>query len=318
MRTSLAATLATVCLALPAAALTPDDIRGATYGGGDLPDGQSGLTVQVQVLLDRAGISPGIIDGYKGGMSESALKAFEAREGFEVDGILDPEVWDALGGGSADPVIQPYTVTEEDASGLVAEIPDHVAKKAEMEKLGYVRVSEKLAERFHMDEDVLVALNPDAAFQPGETITVAAPGPRLEADVARIEIRKSDRRAVAFDADGEMITSYPVAIGSDGTPSPSGTMEITATAMDPTYTYDPDVNFKTDGVDEALTLPPGPNGPVGTVWLDLSKPTYGLHGTDTPAKLFEHRSHGCVRFANWDIEELAHLVEQGTQVEFME
>lgn len=313
-----AATLALAALAAPAAAMTADDIRNATYDGGDLPDGQSGLTVRLQVLLDRSGISPGIIDGYKGGMSESALRAFERREGFTVDGVLDSEVWAALGGEDAGDVLRAYTVTEEDASGLVDSIPDDVARKAEMDSLGYLRVSEKLAERFHMDEDVLVALNPGAAFRPGETLVVADPGERLEGEVARIEVRKGAQRAVALDADGRMLASYPVAIGSDATPSPSGKMQIEAIAMDPTYTYDPDVNFVADGVKEALILPPGANGPVGTVWLDLSKPTYGLHGTDTPAKLFENRSHGCVRFTNWDIEELAHLVEQGTVVEFVE
>ncbi|TFL18629.1 L,D-transpeptidase family protein [Jannaschia formosa] len=305
-------------LAAPAMALSPEEITGATYDGGTVPEGQSGLTFKLQVLLDRADISPGIIDGYKGGMSESALRAFESREGFEVDGLLDPEVWSALGGGEADPVLRDYEITEEDASGLTEEIPDDVREKAEMDRLGYLRVSEKLAERFHMDEDVLIGLNPGSGFSAGETITVAVPGDRLDADVARIEIRKGDRRAVALDGEGNMLTSYPVAIGSEETPSPSGEMEVAAIAMDPTYSYLPDENFVADGVEEKLTLPPGPNGPVGSVWIDLSKPTYGLHGTDTPAKLFENRSHGCVRFTNWDIEELAHMVGQGVPVEFVE
>ncbi|WIJ24975.1 peptidoglycan-binding domain-containing protein [Devosia sp. RR2S18] len=79
----------------------PEDVNSASYNGGELPEGRSALTVKLQVLLDRAGISPGIIDGYKGGISESALRAFENREGFEVDGLLDQEVWTALGGPDA-------------------------------------------------------------------------------------------------------------------------------------------------------------------------------------------------------------------------
>ena len=312
-------TLLLACLAAaPAAALTPDDVNGATYDGGPLPEGQSGLTVKTQILLDRSGISPGVIDGYKGGMSESAIRAFEEREGFAVDGVLDEDVWAALGGPEAGEVMVSYTITEEDASGLVESIPDNVAEKAKMEALGYVRLSEKLAERFHMDEDVLVALNPEAAFAPGDTIMVADVGANLEAKVARIEIRKGERRAVAYDADGAIVTSYPVAIGSQETPSPEGTVEVTAVAMDPTYSYRPDVNFEADGVKENLTLPPGPNGPVGSVWIDLSKPTYGLHGTDAPAKLYENDSHGCVRFSNWDVEELAYMVSAGVVVEFIE
>ena len=143
-------------------------------------------------------------------------------------------------------------------------------------------------------------------------------GAKMEGEVARIEIRKSERRAVVYAADGHMMTNYPVAIGSDETPSPSGDMTVEAVAMDPTYSYNPDVNFVADGVKEQLTLPPGPNGPVGSVWIDLSKPTYGLHGTDTPASLFTAESHGCVRFTNWDVEELAHMVSEGVEVVFVD
>jgi len=305
-------------LASPAFAVTPDEIASTTYQGGALTDGQSSLTVVLQVLLDRAGISPGIIDGYKGAMSESALRGFEAREGFKIDGLLDPEVWSALGGDAAPSVLMQYTVTEADTSDLTASIPEHVAEKAKMEKLGYTSVSERLAERFHMDEDFLKLLNPGAGFTAGETLTVADVGPKMEGEVARIEIRKSERRAVVYAADGHMMTNYPVAIGSDETPSPSGDMTVVAVAMDPTYSYNPDVNFVADGVKEQLTLPPGPNGPVGSVWIDLSKPTYGLHGTDTPASLFTAESHGCVRFTNWDVEELAHMVSEGVEVVFVD
>jgi lipoprotein-anchoring transpeptidase ErfK/SrfK len=316
MHLRLAAALALA--AAPALALTPGDIRDATYEGGDLGDGQTGLTFVTQVLLDRADISPGIIDGYKGGMSESAIRAFEAREGFTVDGMLDPQVWEALGGPSAAPVLTEYRITEEDVSGLTESIPEDYAELAEMQRLGYTRVSEKLAERFHMDEDVLVGLNDGTAFEAGETILVADPGPRMEAEVARIEIDKQARRARVFDAAGKMLTSYPVTVGSAQLPSPSGTVEITAIAMDPNYTYRPDENFQQGDNDEKLIVPPGPNGPVGSVWLDLSKPTYGLHGTAEPGSLFAAQSHGCVRFTNWDIEELAHVVEPGVTVEFMQ
>jgi len=302
----------------PAFALTPEDIESASFDGLDVPEGQSGLSVKLQVLLDRAGISPGVVDGYKGGMSESALRGFEERQGLLVDGILDAEVWAALGGDDALPILMTYTVSAEDVSDLTETIPDNVAEKAKLEKLGYLRVTERLAERFHMDEDFLKALNPEAGFDTGETIWVADPGEALAAEVTRIEIRKSERRAVAFDAQGRMVANYPVAIGSTATPSPEGTVEVVTVAMDPNYSYLPDTNFVTDGVTEALILPPGPNGPVGSVWIDLSKPTYGLHGTDTPDTLFQAKSRGCVRFTNWDVEELAHLVKPGVSVEFLE
>jgi lipoprotein-anchoring transpeptidase ErfK/SrfK len=283
-----------------------------------MPEGQSGLAVKLQVLLDRAGISPGVVDGYEGEMSESALRGFEERQGLMIDGILDAQSWSLLIGNDAMPVLMTYTVSAEDVSDLTETIPDNVADKAKLDRLGYLRVTERLAERFHMDEDFLKALNPDAAFAQGESISVAAPGDRLVAEVVRIEIRKSERRAVAFDAEGRMVANYPVAIGSAVTPSPAGVVEVVAIAMDPTYSYLPDTNFVVDGVTESLILPPGPNGPVGSVWIDLSKPTYGLHGTNTPAALFQAESRGCVRFTNWDVEELAHLVKPGTTVEFLE
>lgn len=307
-----------IFLSSPAFALTPEEIETAQFDGQDLPDGQSGLSVKLQVLLDRAGISPGVVDGFKGGMSESALRGFEEQQGLAVDGILDAEVWSALGGTQALPVLMPYLITPEDVTDLTEAIPDNVAEKAKLARLGYLRVSERLAERFHMDEDFLKALNPDATFAAGEEITVADTGTPLAGEVTRIEIRKTDRRAVAFDAAGRMLANYPVSIGSTATPSPEGTVEVVAVAMDPTYSYLPDTNFVADGVTEGLILPPGPNGPVGSVWIDLSKPTYGLHGTDTPAALFQSVSHGCVRFTNWDVTELAHLVKPGTTVEFLQ
>ncbi|UWQ20428.1 L,D-transpeptidase [Jannaschia sp. W003] len=317
LRTATAILLATTA---PALALTPDEIRSASYDGGALSEEQTGLAFTVQVLLDRAGVSPGVIDGWGGGMTVSAIEAFERREGLEPDGQLDPEVWEALGGPSAGAVLQDYTITEEDASGLVDAIPEDYAEKAKMESQGYVRVSEKLAERFHMDEDTLVALNEGTDFAPGETILVAAPGDDLaaEGEVARIEVRKDVQRLAAFDADGNMIANYPVTVGSAQTPSPSGTVEVVAIAPDPNYTYDPDENFTQGDNDEVLIVPPGPNGPVGSMWIDLSKPTYGLHGTAEPASLFEAASHGCVRLTNWDAGELAQLVKVGTTVEFME
>jgi|GEM_PF-64686 len=297
---------------------SPEAIEAATYEGGTLPDGQSALTVKVQVLLDRAHVSPGIIDGWKGGMSESAIAAFETREGLAADGQLDQQVWDALTANLSVPMLQSYTITENDMSGLSAPLPDDYAELAELDQLGYTSVTEKLAERFHMSEDFLKALNAQAAWQTGTTITVTDPGPRLETKVARIEVRKDTSRLAGFDADGRMILNYPVTIGSSQTPSPSGTVEVVAVALDPTYTYNPDINFQQGDNDEVLILPPGPNGPVGSVWIDLSKPTYGLHGTSKPDSLFNAASHGCVRMTNWDAEELAHLVSSGVTVEFVE
>ncbi|RVT84501.1 murein L,D-transpeptidase [Rhodobacteraceae bacterium CCMM004] len=301
-----------------AAAPTPDEIDAAQWSSGDLEDGQTALTVKVQALLDRAGISPGVIDGWKGGMSTSAIAAFERRAGLTPDGVMDGEVWAALGGASAGAIVTRYSVTEEDAQGLVDAIPDDYGERAQMESLGYTRISERLAERFHMDEDFLLALNPGIEIAPGAEIAVIDPGAYLSGAVARIAVDKPTQRLTAFDAEGNALADYPVTIGSADTPSPSGAVEVLGVAIDPTYTYDPEKNFKQGDNDEVLTIPPGANGPVGNVWIDLSKPTYGIHGTAEPSKLFTDASHGCVRMTNWDAGELAAMVSSGVVVEFLE
>ena len=168
-----------------------------------------------------------------------------------------------------------------------------------------------------MDIGFIRALNPGARFAAGEVIDVVRPGAPLRAVVTRITVDKAERRLTAFDALGGIVASYPVTVGSASTPSPSGIVEVTAVAREPTYHYNPDNFVQGDNL-RPLTLPPGPNGPVGIVWIDLSKPSYGLHGTPDPSGLFRNRSHGCVRLTNWDAMELAGMVQVGTVVEFLD
>ncbi|WP_316015057.1 L,D-transpeptidase [Roseobacter sp. HKCCA0434] len=306
--------LAATAVQAQEASFSAEALESVSYDGGALPDGQSALTFAVQVLLDRAGISPGVIDGYKGGMSETAIRAFEAREGLEVDGLMDQAVWDALGGSGADAFVTSHTITEEEAQ-TVPELPEDYAEMAELQRLGYERVSERIAEMFHMDEDALIALNPGASFSAGESVTVAQPQAALQGEVTAIRIDGASGRLEAMDGSGNVVASYPVAVGSSETPSPQGSFEVVAIATEPTYSYRPDVNFQQGDNDEALTLPPGPNGPVGLVWIDLNEPTYGIHGTPNPARLFVEQSHGCVRMSNWDAQELAGMVSAGVSVE---
>ncbi|AUH33620.1 L,D-transpeptidase family protein [Paracoccus tegillarcae] len=294
-------------------------IDGATYTAGDLASGRSALTAKIQILLDRSGTSPGVIDGYKGGMSESAIRAFERRAGLPVDGIMDPSVWNLLQPYAATPVTQDYTITQADAEGLVDAIPVDYAEKAQMSTLAYTSVAEKLGERFHMDDKFIAFLNPGVALVPGSTIKVTAPSKPIKAEVTRIIIDKATRRVAGYDANGDMVVDYPATVGSDATPSPSGNHTVVTIAFDPNYTYNPKVNFKQGENDKVLTIPPGPNGPVGNVWIDLSKPTYGIHGTPTPSRLFVNQSNGCVRLTNWDARELANMVKPGvTTVEFLQ
>ena len=311
-------------LSLPAfaqqdAPFTAADIEAAQYGGGDLPRGRTPLTAKVQILLDRSGTSPGVIDGFKGGMSQSAIKAFERRTGLPMDGVMDPHVWNLLQAFATRGVTQTYVITEADAEGLVDSIPTDYAEKAQMTAMAHTSVAERLGERFHMDEKFIQFLNPGVALVPGATIQVMAPNPAIRGQVTRIIIDKANRRVAGYDAKGRMVVDYPATIGSTVTPSPAGTHNVRTVAVNPNYTYNPDVNFRQAGNDKPLVVPPGPNGPVGTVWIGLTKPTYGIHGTPTPSQLFSNQSNGCVRLTNWDAEELARMVRiGGTSVEFLE
>ena len=310
-------------MALPVAAqtdlpFTAAEIEAAAYDGGDLPSGRSALTTKVQVLLDRSGISPGVIDGFKGGMSQSAIMAFERRSGLPIDGVMDPHVWNLLQSFAAQPATKDYTITAEDAQGLVDAIPTDYAEKAQMTAMAHTSVAERLGERFHMDEKFIAFLNPGTDLVPGATIKVVDTGSRMRGSVARILVDVNTRRVAGFDANGKLLVDYPATIGSSATPSPSGEHRVKTVALNPNYTYNPQKNFQQGDNDKPLVVPPGPNGPVGTVWIGLSKPTYGIHGTPTPSTLFRNQSMGCVRLTNWDAEELARMVAaETTTVQFL-
>lgn len=295
----------TVSAAAPATAFTlpPAD---------DVP---SPSVARLQILLDRAGASPGVIDGLDGGNVRSAVAAFEAMRGLPIDGTIGPQVIGAI--GDAREVIGSYVITADDLATVVGPIPKDCTKMAEMAYLGYARASEALAERFHMDEDFLKALNPRAAFAEGETIFVADLGEDTRGRVVRIEVDKAEGQLRAFAEDGSLLAAYPATIGSEDNPSPSGTHTVQAVVENPTYTYNPKLNFKQGNNDKVLTLAPGPNGPVGTMWIDLSEPSFGIHGTPEPARIDKTGSHGCVRLTNWDARELGSLLVKGVKVHFM-
>lgn len=272
--------------------------------------------VKLQILLDRAGASPGVIDGLVGDNVRKAILAFEQMRDLPVDGLLDADIVSLL--ETEEPVIGHYTVAAEDREDVVAELPDDYAELAELEFLGYESVAEAVAERFHMDEDLLAALNPGVGFDVGDTVFVAAYGPDGTGEVARIEADKGLRQVRAYDAEGRLLVAYPATIGSEQNPSPSGRHQVAGVAPMPTYTYDPNINFQQGDNTEVLVLPPGPNGPVGSTWIDLSEPTYGIHGTPEPALIDKVASHGCVRLTNWDAAELAAMTATGVEVEFIE
>lgn len=295
--------------------ITPSAINEATYSGDPFPEDQSAITARIQILLDRHHASPGVIDGHSGKNVSKAIRGFEERYGLPADGTMDQEVWGLLAMDNAPPMIL-HTITEEDVSRIVAPLPEDYSELAELEWLGFTSAAEKIAERFHMDIEFLRQMNPDASFAQGEQIWVADPGDDATTDVTRIVADKFRQRLLAYADDGSIVASYPVTIGSAQNRSPSGTHEVSGIAVEASYTYSPEVNFTQGDNAEQLVLPPGPNGPVGIVWIDLSEPTYGIHGTAEPAEIDKTFSHGCVRMTNWDAMELAELVSVGIPVEF--
>ncbi|MEB3043795.1 L,D-transpeptidase family protein [Rhizobium mulingense] len=322
MKTTLPMSLLALAISVGGAAardLRPEAINAASIADIETakpsPADPDPAIVRLQVLLDRAGSSPGVIDGLSGENVNKAVAGFEAMNKLPVDSRPDPEVVSRLEDNAA--IIRSYVVSPEDATGLVETIPEDYGDKAKMQSLGYTSVAEKLSERFHMGLDLLNALNPASQFAPGDTVWVVDPGPAREGKVKRIEADKKLGQVLAYAEDGSLLAVYPATIGSKDNPSPSGKHKVKGVARMPVYRYDPKRNFKQGKNDKVLTIPKGPNGPVGSVWIDLTEPTYGIHGTPEPKLIDKVGSHGCVRLTNWDAEELAGMVKPGVLVDFV-
>jgi lipoprotein-anchoring transpeptidase ErfK/SrfK len=298
-----------------------EEVNAATYrDGAELIKGASPLILKTQILLDRAGASPGVIDAYNGDNVAKAIAAVETVLNLPVDGKLNRDVWAALVAANAPPVLVAYTISDEDLAGpFTPDISADYSEQAKLSHLGYRGPAEMFAERFHMDGDLLAALNPHADLKRvGTQIIVAdVQGKPITGRIALIQIDKRQKQVRAYDSENRLVVAYPATIGSPDNPSPSGDHIVKKVTLDPFYNYNP-ANFLQGDNKTKLTLPPGPNNPVGTVWIALSEPSYGIHGTPQPSKVDKTGSHGCVRLTNWDAEELAGLVEPGVAVQFIE
>ena len=275
--------------------------------------------LQTQVMLDRAGYSPGEIDARMGTGTKRALETFTKN------------------GGQADAAVEAtttYKITPEDVAGpFTADIPEDMMEKSKLTALGYRNVAEALGERFHASPALLKNLNPQATFAAGEDIKVpnvagvvqpvAPPRGGRQADpnnpaVVTVTVRKSTSNLIVTDGANHTLFYAPVTTGSEHDPLPIGEWKVTGVQRNPTFRYNPDLFWDAEPSHTKATIPAGPNNPVGVVWIDISRPHYGLHGTPEPATVGKTTSHGCVRLTNWDAEKLATLVRPGTKVVFAE
>lgn len=305
------------------AAAAPLDIQAvndAQWSPSRAAKSQAGaILIKAQVLLDRAHFSPGEIDGKLGDNFRKALTAFAAHRGLNSRGALTEEVWRELTATSSDPVLTEYTISDEDVRGpFVQSIPVSLERMKELPFLGYTSAREKIAEKFHMSQGLLQALNGGKRFEAaGDKIVVAdvAAGD-LSEKANRIEVDKSAQVLKVFGRDEKLLAIYPATVGSVEKPAPSGRLQITGVSKNPTYRYNPKYAFKDVHATKPFTIKPGPNSPVGAVWIGLSSEGYGIHGTPDPSKVGKTESHGCVRLTNWDALRLASAVAKGIPVDF--
>ena len=299
--------------------------------------------LHAQVILDHLGFSPGILDGREGQSLTSALKAFQSVRGLKETGKLDQRTLEALHPYRSLRPVKSLAVTAENLRGpYVRNMPKDPAEQAKLPAMAYARPLEKLAEMFHTTPEVLVELNPGGGkIEPGAVFRFpnALPGSRdypadlpdhwrqtlndLNVDARqpqgeRIVVDKSEGVLKVFDGDSRLVAQFTATMGSRHDPLPLGSWKITVEDYNPDFHYNPELFWDVDDDKEKALLPPGPNGPVGVVWLDLTKEHYGIHGTPEPQTIGRTASHGCIRLTNWDAARLSLMVKPGTVAVFQE
>ncbi|MBI0425487.1 L,D-transpeptidase family protein [Psychrobacter sp. NG27] len=272
----------------------------------------SAMTIKMQALLDWNHASPGPIDGGWGMNSKKALVNFQTMKGLPATGKMDQKTWSALIKNipANKPVLVTYTLTKEDLNTNFATTPSGSEAKSKMKGLYYQDIKEMLGERFHMDVRYLDKLNKNKEYKVGETITVLNNRGELNQRINRIVANKADQTLYAYNGD-KLVATYPTTVGSAATPSPKGTFKIINKVKMPWYK-----STVGEGAQKKVhMIAPGPNNPVGVVWMGLSKPSYGLHGSPVPEGISRQGSAGCVRLTNWDVLEVYANVENGAVVE---
>ena len=274
--------------------------------------------LRAQILLDRAGLSVGEMDGHMGTNMIHAIQGIRASHGLPADPSIDESVWKVLNSDPG-PVLNKYTTSAEDFKGPFEKVPPSMMAKAKLKFLGYASPLEGIAEKFHIQPALLQKLNPRQSIQKaGEEITVPNVRNPLVGMAARVIVSKHDSIVQVFDSTGKLLAQYPCTTGSEHDPLPIGEWKVTEIDRNPKFHYNPKLFWDAKAKDSPATIASGPRNPVGLVWIDLSKEHYGIHGTPGPGSIGHAESHGCIRLTNWDALELAAMVAPGTPVSLVE
>ncbi len=282
-----------------------------------LRTGSKGPAVaRAQILLDRAWFSCGEIDGRFAANMQRMVRAYQTARELPITGTVTPETWTSLRDDAA-PLLARYTVTEKDTAGPFEKTPADINERAKMKALVYESAAEALAEKFHSSIAYFKQLNGGRKVEAGKEIVVpnvAATSAPVKA--ASIQILKSERVLYVLDANKRPVAAFPISIGNEkNDPLPVGMMAIKNEVKNPSFTYDPKLLKSAPKTAQKVDIAPGPNNPVGSVWLGLTKPHWGIHGTPNPGNVGHSETNGCIHMTNWDAERLSTLAKAGFKVD---
>ena len=278
--------------------------------------------LELQMALARSGFSPGSIDGSIGTQTRQALSAYQIAHQLHPSGEFDLATQAAL--RIAAPLYARVTLSAADFA-RIDPAPASWKERGTRERMAYHSILEMLAETCMSHPDLIQQLNPALDFnqlQAGQEVLVPHMPPlQIYQPVSHLQISLSARTLQAISPQGRIVFHCPVSIARRVDKRPSGALRVKVRVKNPNYTFNPAILSSTaanEGITQKFIIQPGPNNPVGSTWIGLNLPSYGIHGTPEPSKIGKTNSHGCVRLTNWDARELAKMVRPGIFVQFID